>query len=296
MAVAEPSTMWSSLPAAQQLEVCAFLDPLSLGCLELCGSRQFEEARARAWKQAAETVPGTALAALSDKLMVAAHTRMRSLYPTSLQAGLLQLGDPYSPDVDGNSFFDEFAFTFAISWEDEDGCFRTAAFEHMNCAELPEFGALSELMYLASNDAPGQDTLAPPLLRAQEFARRNEYDDFPASWKPVANQYCTRKRDGVTIKMAEWAFIQEDINAAVIDMSQEIGSVSFEDGLLLLDHGVEDTQSTLHLLFDEASGHMRAFGSSHYTDQSGEPEPFPRGTIRALLHAKCEDANAEMGQ
>ena len=293
---ARPTVEWASLPAAQQLEVCAFLDPLSLGCLELCGSRQFEEARARAWKQAAEGTPRGVLATLpSDKKFLAAHTQLRSLYPTSMRHAYSDIMD-IPRDDEAHSLFEDFAFTFAISWEDDDGCFRTAAFEHMRCNDprlMKRTGHISEFMYAISDDAPGHDALTPILLASQEGFL--DADDFPDYWRPIATQYCTRKRDGVTIKIARWGGVTSDINEySDLGPNRRLGSISFESGLVWLEHGqdVDETESTLNLLFEKNNGRLRAFGSSLY-DDAEEVHTISKSIFRALLLAKFEDATAD---
>ena len=284
-----PSTMWSSLPGAQQLEVCAFLDPRSLGRLELCGSRQFEEARARAWMQAAAGTPRGALATLpSDKKFLAAHTQLRSLYPTSMQQAR-GFGD-LPRDPDDHALFEDFAFTFVISWEEFGGDFHTAAFEHMRCNDprlMRRFGNISTFCFAVSDADPGRNILKRPLFASQNFADNRAFTNY---WQPVASQYCTRKRDGVTIKIAEWECIRPDINSMGWD---ELGSISFENGLLNLDHAVE-TYSTLNLLFEKATGRLRCLTSTHFEDYDDlENCSLSKLTFRALLLAKFEDATAD---
>ena len=283
-----PSTMWSSLPGAQQLEVCAFLDPLSLGCLELCGSRQFEEARARAWMQAAAGTPRGALAMPSDKQFLAAHTRLRSLYPTSMQQAR-GFGD-LARDPDEHALLEDFAFTFVFSWEELEGSFHTAAFEHLRCNDprlMERFGSISTFFFGVSDADPGRNILKRKLLESQEM----DNAAFTYHWQPVVSQYCTRKRDGVTIKIAEWDWFDSDINLLA---PHGLGSISFRNGLLNLDHEME-TYSTLNVLFEKATGRLRCLTSTHFEE---DDDPDVQGSVsklifRALLLAKFEDATAD---
>ena len=280
--------MWSSLPGAQQLEVCAFLDPRSLGRLELCGSRQFEEARARAWMQAAAGTPRGALAMPSDKQFLAAHTRLRSLYPTSMQQAR-GFGD-LARDPDEHALLEDFAFTFVFSWEELEGSFHTAAFEHLRCNDprlMERFGSISTFFFGVSDADPGRNILKRKLLESQEM----DNAAFTYHWQPVVSQYCTRKRDGVTIKIAEWECVESDINSMG---GGELGSISFRNGLLNLDHEME-TYSTLNVLFEKATGRLRCLTSTHFEE---DDDPDVQGSVsklifRALLLAKFEDATAD---
>ena len=291
---ARPAATWQVLPDAPRLEVCGFLDPLDLLRLEMCARQNLGDGP-RAFQQAAQTIPRLQL--LCDKRIVSAHARLTSLYPTNMREAKLYKS-PYGSDSREATSLNGFTFSWLFFWED--GSFRTAAFEHLNCRRDNKIDDAHPLrsngdgyVFEVPDDASGQGIMAPLLLKSQEFvddsdAARYVIEPFRKSWTTTTQLYCTRKRDGAVCKVLH-------INGCADGYLNEfdrpdLGSICLEsyDGhgtQLLL--GQANTHLEVYILFDSTNGRLRDIKLSMDTGNADE-NPLKPGTFRALLDAECD--------
>ena len=268
---------WSDVPAPVQLEVCAFLDVTALGRLEICG-RHFEAERA--WQAKAAGVARGSLANVSTKHVLAAQTQVDALV-----GGPLDDWQPYEdPDVD----FDEFAFSVTMVWE-EDGT-KKASFPFMRMtdrtSEMGHHSSMSTNMFFVSPEAPGQDVLAP-LLRGL---------DEETEWAPSAFLTCTRRTDGVTIRMAHFHGIEEE--SWGMHTGHTIGCISLDNGRILVAGWEEDGEDELyptsfHLRFDGATGRLLAICSTFYFENREVSHYGLYRCLRARLDESLLDSDSD---
>ena len=251
---------WRDVPAPVRLDgVCGYLDAASMGILEICGKNCLGDSQ-RAWQAKAAGVARGSLANVSTKQLVAAQGRVDALVGGPFDDFRWQ---PYEdPDVN----FDEFAFSVTLVWH-EDGT-KKASFPFMrmtdNVAEMQEEAYLSSNMFLVSPEAPGQDILAPRLMRALSEQ---------GGWSPTAFLTCTRRTDGATIRMAHFYGIEDDEEVDVYwEYNPSIRCGSLDNGRLLVagpeDKPEDEPLTTFHLVFDSSTGRLRAICSTFYHNQN----------------------------
>ena len=146
---------------------------------------------------------------------------------------------------------------------------------------MGDHASMSTNMFLVSPDAPGQDILAPQLIRGAEEEER---------WVPTAYVTCTRRTDGATIRMAHFSGVEE--GSWGFGPSGYGRCISLENGRLLVAGWEEDDEeedsypSTFHLRFDGATGRLLAICATFFF----EDREVSGYDLYSRLHARLNDS------
>ena len=276
---------WRDVPAPVRLDkICCYLDAASMGILEICGKNCLGDAQ-RAWQAKAAGARGT-LGDLSTKQFVRAQTRTRALMPRYL-GGTGHFGFNEFKPVS----FDDFAFTVVVSWCPSGGGIGSAEFPFMRLVrgedEQGEFN-MSRFAFFPPAGAD-HEALSACLRRVsqaslEDGSARNEVNDLT----PEAVMVCTRKSDGAATRVStftEWTSLHD------FAPGDNQGSLSFDSGRLLVqDEDDERFEMTLHMIWDAASGRVRAFGCHLYVNGQHAYDDFPEETFLALLRARLDES------
>lgn len=162
-----------------------------MGLLEMCGKGCLGE---REWNSKAAGIPRGALATMSSKLFLAAHTRVQALAAGQKKQRINLLEEPG---------FDEFAFTLVLNWHEDHRV--TAAFPYMsltpNGCSPCIYGCMRNYDCRVSPSAEGQAIIAAKLLELGRNFDDYEVQEFLMSWDPSITLICTRKSDGASVKV-----------------------------------------------------------------------------------------------
>ena len=281
---------WRDVPAPVQLVVCGYLDATALGRLEICG-RHFDAARA--WQAKAAGLARGTLADLSTKQFLRAQTRARALMPPAFGGKSPFLFQPPRRPVS----FEEFAFIIVVWWIEPGKSGRSfAEFPFMRLIsdhdEQFEFSRPPAMFIFVPPTGADQEALSACLRRvSQEFADADG-PIFPGreldQMFPLVYMTCTRRRDGAATRVGVFSRM-----CSVNDVGDEEteGSLYFYHGKLLLTnlHG-EALETTLHIVWDAASGRVRAFGCHLYVLGEDGEEDFPEESFLALLRARLDES------
>jgi len=185
--------------------------------------------------------------------------------------------------------FDGLAISFAVQWEDADGTFRSALFEHMTCqmpGDLPEDhvfkGAAHTTEYFLEppGDATGHALLTP------ELSLLTQHPPYRCGGEFLVSLYCTRIRDGAAIQFgnfdASCGMTLDDPDFGGVD---GMSRLSFELGDPLLDFGYDDALMSIDLYFEKSSGVLRA---CIYSFSDGQANSYASETIEALIYSRFE--------
>jgi hypothetical protein len=286
---------WRVLPSATQIEICGFLDAAELGLLEICGRRSVDDA-ARAWTIMAARIAGGHLANLPPKKRVAAHARARALIPSTPEENNAMAGYEFAAFNDMASF-EELNFTVAVAWGRE-GDYQTATFPYLSLTTASmggEFSQISSYRLLAEPAGSGHETIAPYLRDAESLidndgSRHDEAERFFNEWAPKAYLICTRKSDGAAIRVA--AFTPPVVYDHGFDRFGvgSTHSISFEPGRFLVADDAISHYMTLHAIYDEGTGRVRAFCSTIWKEDDDSTTAMSSAWLCALLHARLDDS------
>ena len=160
-----------------------------MGLLEMCGKGCLGE---REWILKAAGIPRGALATMSSKLFLAAHTRVQALAAGQKKQRINLLEEPG---------FDEFAFTLVLNWGEDHRV--TAAFPYMsltpNGCSPCIYGCMRNYDCRVSPSAEGQAIIAAKLLELGRHFDDYEVQEFLMNWSVTL--ICTRKSDGASVKV-----------------------------------------------------------------------------------------------
>ncbi len=180
-----------------------------MGLLEMCGKGCLGE---REWNSKAAGIPRGALATMSSKLFLAAHTRVQAL---SEDPEMRSYRYGWAPDPQHvrlkEPCFDEFAFTLVLTWGEE----------HRVAAALPYMpltrndgslyhGCMRNYDCRVSPNAEGQAIIAAKLLELGRNLDEYEVQEFLSFWDPSISLICTRKSDGASVKIDNFSNYNED--------------------------------------------------------------------------------------
>ena len=281
---------WRDVPAPVQLVVCGYLDVTALGRLEVCG-RHFDVVRA--WNTKAAGLARGTLGDLSTKQFLRAQARARALLPPSLGGKSPFMFQHYLLPVS----FDEFAFTIAVSWIEPGKPERSfAEFPFMRLIsghdEQFEFTRPPAMFIFVPPTGADQEALSACLRRVSQEHAEADGPIFPGreleQMDPTVYLTCTRRRDGAATRVGMFSRM-----CSVNDVGDEEteGSLYFYHGKLLLTnlHG-EALETTLHIVWDAASGRVRAFGCHLYVNGAHGDQDFPEESFLALLNARLDES------
>ena len=287
---------WRDVPAPVQLVVCGYLDVTALGRLEICGRHLDAQ---RAWNTKAAGLARGTLGDLSTKQFLRAQTRARALMPPAFGGTRgpfmfpLHRRRPVS--------YDEFAFSCIVSWSEPDKPERSfAEFPFMrvvsdNHDEHGEFLRPPALFVFVPPAGADHEGLSAGLRRvSQELGGEARTGlEFPGreleQLEPTVYLTCTRRRDGAATRVGMFTRIGS-VND-VGDEGETEGSLYFHEGKLLLTDVREETlEITLHIIWDAASGRVRAFGCHLYLNGQHAYDDFPEETFLTLLRARLDES------
>ena len=276
---------WRSLPTANLVEICSFLDPKALGRLEAVGRI---DGLSRAWRAKADGVPRGTLE-MGDKRLVATHLRMRSLYPTSVPNTFVT----QSPNFD----FDEFAFSLVVSYRDADGVERVSGFEYMRLisdrSEMGDYSSCGQFAMFPPAVAHGHGhNISEMLLESLNYEAETGLglSVFASNLGLTVLLICTRKSDGTSIRLVNF----EDLDDESMGFAKsDQGCLYFEFGEIFTRNAYDglDYDMALQIYFDESTGHVRAFCPSVTgTGQALAGSYLPQEIFHALLRSRLQGA------
>ena len=286
---------WLDVPATVRLDkICCYLDAKAMGRLEICGKNCLGDAQ-RAWQAKAAGLARGTLGDLSTKQFLRAQTRARALLPPSLGGkSPFQFGTHWRPVS-----FDDFAFTIAVTWIEPgkpERSFAEFPFMRLRTHSERDVNLSCGVFTFFPTAGPEHEAFSACLRRvSQEMAEdgNGAGADFPGrvleQLEPKAYLTCTRRRDGAATRVGLFSSIGA-VNEHVADEETE-GSLYFYHGKLLLTnlHG-EALETTLHIVWDAASGRVRAFGCHLYVNGEDGEEDFPEESFLALLRARLNES------
>ena len=237
-----------------------------MGLLEMCGKGCLGE---REWNSKAAGIPRGALATMSSKLFLAAHTRVQALAAGQKKQRINLLEEPG---------FDEFAFTLVLSWGEDHRV--TAAFPYMsltpNGCSPCIYGCMRNYDCRVSPTAEGQAIIAAKLLELGRNLNEYEVQEFLMFWDPSITLICTRKSDGASVTIDNFSNYNEDwtIKEARPTTHPSMTKTYFggQGGFYVkFTHGdlpLRDFQMELFLPFDISTGRIIAVClAPHYSDR-----------------------------